>query len=361
MAQLSGSRGFAGALTSTLMVMAFMVTNLASSSDAFEVLSWFSPFTAYKASRPLVPGEGVAAWALRALVAAAALVWLAAALVFRRRELNQSGARGLPGLRRGLDASRLLRGPFTRDAWALKGSGIAWAFALSGFLSLFVAIEDTLRGPLEEFLKNVGFLGELFGKNLLGDQLIGVLMFGAFVGPILSVFAILQVSRWATELGEGLFVPALSTAVSRARLMLSRVGAGLTVLIGALAVTWGIVALVALMRGVDVPGVALGRGMAAAITVVLVFLGLGLAVGSWWRASWAAPVAGALLAVSFVFDVVSQAVELPAWSTSLSVFARLGNPVLQPLTWGRHGVLLLVGLVLVGLAVAGFSRKDLAE
>jgi ABC-2 type transport system permease protein len=361
-AQFARSRGMAAAVTAFLMVASLLVTNLASSSRFFSVLSWISPFTAYQASRPLVRGHSVDPWALLVLFAAAVVLWLLAGLAFTRRDLNVAAGRRrrFGGASRG-DASGLLRGPFTRDLWSLRGTAITWAIVLSAYLALFISIETMLRKPLEEFLANAGALAQVLKDTLLGSQPIGAVFFGAYAAPILAVYAVLQVSRWAGELDEGLLVSALSTTVSRARLMLSRVGASLVSMAAALAVTWFAVLMVAMLRGVALSGPILARGMAASLVVIVVYLGIGLAVGSWWRLSWAAPVAGAVAAANFVFDIVSQAFHLPNWSTKLSIFARLGNPVLKPLAWNREGVLLLVGLALLGLALLGFQRKDLAE
>ena len=60
-AQYARSRSSAGAITTTLMLVAFLVTNVGEASGAFRMLAWLSPFTFYKQSRPLVPGHGLVA------------------------------------------------------------------------------------------------------------------------------------------------------------------------------------------------------------------------------------------------------------------------------------------------------------
>ncbi|MHB1344388.1 MAG: hypothetical protein ACYCX3_08535, partial [Thermoleophilia bacterium] len=103
----------------------------------------------------------------------------------------------------------------------------------------------------------------------------------------------------------------------------------------------------------------LARGMVAALTIVLVFGGFGLAVAALWRSAWAAPLVGALALVNFLLDLVGPLLHWPSWTAEASIFGRLGNAVGEGLRPDRQGVLLAVGLALVAVAAVGFQRRDL--
>lgn len=358
LAQLVRSRAAAGAGSGLLMVLAFLLSNLSLLNPTLESVDWLSPFSAYQASRPLVPGRQVDPGALLVLALLAVVVWGLALLVNRARDLNVSAPRSPLAF---ADASPLLRGPLVRDTWSLKGVALAWGAGLTGALSLLLVLERSLRGPLEEFIENAGALGELFAGQMLGDAPLAALMFGGFLGPILSVFAILQAGRWAGELEEGFFDLALSTPVSRLRLLVSRVAAALLSAGLALALAWLIAMLVAAARGVPLDAWALAWGMGISLVSVLIFLSLGLLAGTWFASSWAVPAAAGVAVLNFVFDLLSPLLDLPAWSRELSLFARLGNPVQEGVTWTRHGLLVLVGLALLAGAALGWQRKDLTD
>ena len=84
-----------------------------------------------------------------------------------------------------------------------------------------------------------------------------------------------------------------------------------------------------------------------------------MAVGTWVRPSWAAPVVGGLAVADFVSSLIVPLLHLPAWAAGISVFARYGDPVIEGLRWNHQGVLAGVGALLIVLAVLGFRRQDL--
>jgi ABC-2 type transport system permease protein len=264
-----------------------------------------------------------------------------------------------PAERRLRLSALVLREPFTRDAWSLKGVALAWAVGFSAMLSFLIAVEPTLRAPFEELLDNMGPLARLLAGDVLEPGGLVALMFGTFLAPAVAVFAVLQAGRWANELEEGLLALDLSTPLSRTRVVLSRVGAVLFAAAAALALAWVVALGAAALAGLPLAGAKLAAAAVAALPVALVYFAVGLAVAAWWRPSWGAPVAGALALLDFLYGLLASTLEFPEWSQSLSVFGRYGNPALDGLGLSSHGVLFVVGCGLVALAVAGFRRLDL--
>jgi ABC-2 type transport system permease protein len=213
---------------------------------------------------------------------------------------------------------------------------------------------------MEQFLDDMGPMARVFAADFLVPGTLVALMFGMFLAPALSVFAVLQAGRWAGELQDGLMALDLSTPLGRTRLVLSRVAAVLLVGATALALTWLVALATATAAGVPVSAGKLATAALGALPVALVYLGVGLAVAAWWRPAWAAPVAGALALLDFVYGLVASTLQLPEWAAGLSVFSRYGNPALEGLSLSGHGALLVLGCLLVALALAGFRRLDLS-
>lgn len=361
--QFAGRRGAGAGSVAVLLALTFVVANLGAVEDGvFRALRWLSPFTYAQYFRPLVPGGPVRIWAPFALGGLTSALWAVAGVRFVHRDLNCMGqSRGRLLGKSAPDLSWLLRGPYSRDLWAFRGQALAWAFGMSFLLGLLTWMDPVLREPLHEFIRNAGILGQIFQGLLLGDEPLAVLLFGGFTGPILSVFAVLAVMRWAEDVQRGLLAPVLATSVSRVRILLCRVMAALSALALSLVVVWGIVIAIASVRGLALPVTSLARVMAGSLLSTLVFLGLGLAVASWGRLSWGAPVAGALAAANLAFDILDQVIAVPTWLSDLSVFARVNELVREPFSLKEQGVLLVAGAVLVGLALTGFWRQDVTD
>ncbi len=390
-AQFTLSRAVAGAVSALLMVVVHLLSNVSGVVGGLEDVGRVLPTRAYSASRPLIPGAGPDAGSLLILGAEAVLLWGVATVLFARRDMNvaRSGARrraaaplgteastrsdaaresaaaAVPGGRQRVSgssrwASVMLRGPLTRDVWALKGVALGWAVGLSALVAFLVSVEPTLRSPLEEMLDQAGPLARLFAGDLTAPGALVGLMFGLFLAPAIAAFAVLQAGRWAGEMEEGLLVLDLSTALGRIRLLLSRVAAVLLAGGEVLVVTWLVAQMAGRLAAVPIPGQRLGEAALAALPVALIYFGLGLAVAAWRSPSWAAPFAGALALADFVYGIVGPLLDLPAWATRMSVFGRYGNPAIDGLSFSSHGVLLLVGVGLVLVALLGFQRRDLS-
>ncbi|GAB4258961.1 MAG: hypothetical protein Kow00122_16530 [Thermoleophilia bacterium] len=367
--QLTLSRTAAGAAGGLFMVVTHLLANTAGIAKGWEAVARFLPTGAYHLSRPLVPGGSTDPAGLLTLAGEALLLWALATALFARRDLNVSRvnraarrserrnqtARGAGTL----SANPLLRGPFARDAWALRGVTLGWAAGLAASLVFIVSLEPTLRAPLEQMLETAGPFARLFAGNAAAPGFLVGVVFDVDLPLALAVFAVLQAGRWAGEVEEGLLDLDLSTPLGRARLLISRLGAVLVAGAAAVLVAWLAALITGGVAGVPLAGGDLLAAALAALLVLLVYLGIGLAAAAWRRPSWAAPTAGALALVDFVYGIVSPALQLPSWTRGLSVFARYGNPAVEGIRWSDLGVLVLLGAALTGLALVGFQRRDL--
>jgi ABC-2 type transport system permease protein len=369
-AQFTLSRAIAGAASALIMIAVHVVANVATTVDSLQGALRVLPTGAYAASRPLVETVGTDPVALAILLAEGAALGAAATVAFLTRDLNvarrwRRDRRKTPegsgaGGGRPRVGPLVLRGPFSRDLWALKGVTLAWAGGLAALMAFMVAVEPTLREPMEQLIGGYGALAATLAADLLAPGALVGLMFAVFLAPALAVFAALQAGRFAGELEDGLMVLDLSTPLGRVRLLLSRAAAVLSAAAFALLVCLLTATLVGRLSGVPIDTWTLARAAVAALTVVLVYLAVGLAVSGWLRPAWAAAIAGGLALIDFVYGMVVSLLRLPGWTTDISVFGRYGNPAIEGLSFSQHGVLLLVGALLVALAALGFTRRDLS-
>lgn len=373
-AQLTLSRTAAGAAAGLFMAVTHLLANTASATKGWESVVRFLPPGAYHLSAPLVPGGPTDRAGLVTLAGEALLLWALATALFARRDLNvnrmgrsamgrsarrfERGSRAARGTG-SLSANPLLRGPLARDAWALRGVALGWATGLAASLVFIVSLEPTLRAPLEQMLDTAGPFARLFAGNVAAPGFLVGVVFDVDFPLVLAVFAVLQAGRWAGEVEDGLLDLGLSTPLGRARLLISRVGAVLVAGAAAVLAAWLAALITGRVAGVPLAGGDLLAAALAALLVLLVYLGIGLAAAAWWRPSWAAPTAGALALADFVYGVVSPALKLPSWTHGFSIFARYGNPAVEGIRWPDLGLLALLGAALTGLALAGFHRRDL--
>ena len=110
-AQRARSRVAARAFTALLMIACYLITNLSRTSSFFAPLRWISPFTAYRASRPLVPGWEVDVPALVVLLVVGVGLWGVAVALFARRDLGVRDSAGadVAATERGMVAGAIAR------------------------------------------------------------------------------------------------------------------------------------------------------------------------------------------------------------------------------------------------------------
>ncbi|WP_033344128.1 hypothetical protein [Catenuloplanes japonicus] len=168
------------------------------------------------------------------------------------------------------------------------------------------------------------------------------------------------VTGWGADEETGRLEMLLATPVSRAGLVL-RGGIGL---LGAVTVMTALAA-----AGVGLGAVAAGStdvfqpvaGTAVLGLFTAACAGVGVAVGGITRMSTAGTVAGAVVVLTYLIDLVAPALRLPDWVHGLALTAHLGKPMVGD--WDPVGVtvcvVLAVGGVLAG--AAGLSRRDLSH
>jgi ABC-2 type transport system permease protein len=352
-----GANGAAGAVLGLAFLLRAVGDATGSVADSgVEVISawptWLSPLGWSQQVRPFHQDN----WEVLGLHLALAVVLVAVAFeLTAHRDLGAGlrAARTGPG-----DASPRLLSP-TGLAWrAQRGVLLGWAVGL--------AVTGVAFGAVGESAEDIMELSDQFAEALRAATPEGgivELYFGfvvGFVGIAAAGFTVQALVRLRTEEAAGRLEPVLATAVSRTRWLSSY----LTV------ATLGTVALLAVtgLSGVVGYGLASGDwsgGVEGLVGGSLAQAPAALALGGSVVAAfalvprWTTTVGWSALAVSLLMGQLGALLELPQWALNLSPFTHVpavgsGFEVLPLLALGA------VAIVLAGLGVGAFGRRDLA-
>jgi ABC-2 type transport system permease protein len=349
-AQLTESSRAANGLASIVLGAAYLLRAIGDSTGTTG-LSWFSPIGWGQQVRPYADERW---WVLALPIGLAILTcWVATALV-ARRDLGAGLLPARPGPR---DASPSLRGPLSL-AWRLqRGVWLSWlaAFAvigaaLGGIAHDVVGLADT-SANLRQIVARLG------GAHGIVDSFLAAMM--GLLGLLSAVYTVQSVLRLRTEETTQRAEPVLATRVGRTSFALGHIT--LSVVGGAalLAVGGTAAGLVHGLRVHDVGG-QLPRVLAGALVQVpaaWVLAGLTvLLFGVLPRLTvwgWAA------LVVCLLLGQLGPALHAPQWAMDVSPFTHVPKLPGGQLTGAPIGWLVLVSVVLAGIGLIGFRRRDM--
>lgn len=359
-AQFTASRGVAGGAAGVLMAVLFFVNSLSRTVDNLKpVAAAISPFSYYDRNTPLVPSGSFDAWGtiglfLAALVLAALTGWL-----MSRRDL------AAPLIRRRVRAAPetivpspnpLLRVPVGALIYQQRGGLVAWTLgALAG--AAFLA--SIGRVMVDSLIKGAGSFGAYLKFIGHGDPyvtLTGYFWFGIYVA-LLSVFAIVQVSRWSSDDSEGRLETVLSAPVSRARVVLERAAALLLATVLIISITAVGFYVSAHAAHIDVHPNQLATASLPLVPFALSFAAVGALIASRFPRV-AVSVLVVLAFISYVLTEGGPLLKLPDWVMKLSVFSLYGAPLTNGIYWSGLWILLGITVVGFGLATIVMQRRD---
>jgi ABC-2 type transport system permease protein len=360
--QVVASRRTASTITGGLLFVTFVLDNMLTGIDSLKGLAWALPFHYYSINKPLVPGR-VLEYGAWAALAVGTVVLLGAALwMFARRDVGAV----FPLLPARRTANRggslaLLGSTFGKTLRDLIGPTLGWGLALGALAALLVAVANEAVAPMRDVVRNIAWLGALFGNLATTEGYLSSYM-DVILPLILAFFAVIQVANWTGDEESGRMELLVSEPLPRLRILLARYAAVVCSLVGILVLQG--VALIATAALTNTPldagrvvGFLFGIGV-----VVLVVLAFGLAVATWLKQpGLAVPITGGLLIVMYFIELLGGFLNWPEAVRDLSIFHLYGRPLVEGLAWGNMAVLLVVALLLAGGSLAGFARRDIAK
>ncbi|WP_229075121.1 ABC transporter permease [Actinoplanes sp. DH11] len=349
-AQLFPSRSAANGAAAAVMVLGLLTRMVGDGLTELAWLRWLSPFGLVALTRPF----GADRWLPLGVLAVAALLLLAlTAWLAARRDVG--GA--IIATAGGRPARTTLLGSVTafavrRTLRPLAGwvAGVAAYYLLIGLVTRSMTDFLTANPQFTEMAAQAGFtLGTVEGYAATLFALLAIPA-GVFVAARLAALA-------ADETAHRLAL-LLAAPVTRTRLLAAEAatatGAALVLIT---------VAGVALWAGSAVAGagLTLGDALAGALNVVpIVLLCLGAAVlALGWMPRIVAGVGALPAAGGFLWQVVADSIDAPAWIGVLSPFAHLAAVPASSPGWRAAIVMTGVAAAAALVGAVGYRRRDL--
>jgi ABC-2 type transport system permease protein len=368
--QFTRQRGVAAGITGALLVIFFAMDSTGRTFAGASWLSKLSPVYYFNRSKPLISSYGTSPGAMLLLAALTVGLSAIAIRIFTRRDL------GAPAIAFRLFArAKSPSAHVTADSWSLRSvylrslrttaaSGRWWALGIAVFGGWMTSLLKQLETNLTEMVSNSPEYSRLIaamagGGGSLSTNLLSV--YFLLIVLLLTVFAVTQANRWATDEEDGRLDLVLATSQPRHRVILANFAALATVILGIALVTLAAIALATAATGFGLDGGHLVAATLGMVPLALVVAITGYLLAGWLHAGAATAILGTLVGVSFVLGFLGSALEWPAGVIQLSLFHQYGTPLLSGPPWGSLFGLLAGTAVALGLATMRFTRKDIAR
>jgi len=185
-------------------------------------------------------------------------------------------------------------------------------------------------------------------------------MWGSTALVLLTVYAIAQVGSWVADDAEGRLETYLAQPISRARVVLERIGAlliGTAVIVAAGSVA---VAIMASRERIELDATRFTLASALMPAVPLAFGAVG-AVLAGARPRLAVPALTAVAIASYFTQQLAPLFGWPEWVESTSLYSLYGTPMSTGVEWGGMAALIVIGLAATALAVVTMRRRDVGR
>jgi ABC-2 type transport system permease protein len=368
--QFTRRRNTAAGITGALFALSIILNSVSLISPAYDWVGKLSPVYYFRISKPLVEGYGMN-WGAAGVLLVMALVFAGVGTaLFLRRDVGSvipvapEGV-SLPGLRTAApQGGWSLRSLLARAVTLEAPRAFWWALGLGLFYFIFTFITRQIQINLIDSFKGTAY-EEIIkalagGQNPTGNAFFLSLLI-AFIPVLITVMAVTQVNGWERTEAEGQLDLVLATPQTRAKAILTRIGAAALGQTLVLAVTFVAILVAAAIAGLTLDNGKLAQATLGALPWGLFVLSAGYMLATWIRRSLLTTVLSLALAISYGVGVAADAAGWPDWVKNLSIYWYYGNPLLSGLNWTAFGVILGLSVVFTAVAVWGFAAKDIGR
>jgi ABC-2 type transport system permease protein len=368
--QFTLRRNTAAGITGALFALSIVLNSVSLISPAYDWVGKLSPVYYFRISKPLVADYGMN-WGAAAVLLGMALVFAGVGTaLFLRRDVGSvipvapEGVR-LPGLRTAApQGGWSLRSLLARAVALEAPRALWWALGLGFFYFIFTFITRQIQINLIDSFKGTAY--ESIIKALAGGQnptgnavFLSLLM--EFIPLLITAMAVTQVNGWERVEAEGQLDLVLATPQTRAKAILTRMGAAAVGQALVLTVTFVAILLAAAIAGLTLDNGKLAQATLGALPWGLVVLAAGYMLATWIRRALLTTVLSLALAISYGIGLAADAAGWPEWVKHLSIYWSYGNPLLTGLNWTAVAVILGASVVFTAVAVWGFAAKDIGR
>ena len=245
-----------------------------------------------------------------------------------------------------------------RTASEQLSTAIAWGIGLGFFGLILAGSGSSFLEALNDAPDFLRLLETVFpGADVASTGGFLQLVFVEFGLVLAGLAAATLVGRWASDETSGRLEMILATPLSRARWVASGWLGTLASIVILVALTMLGIALGAAITGGDIVTPILGTLVLGVYAAGLA--GVGFAVGGIVRTGIAAAAVAILTVVTWFFQIVTPALDLPEILQELALSSHFGQPMLG--RWDPIGIVACAVLAIGGMAFGawGFKRRDL--
>jgi ABC-2 type transport system permease protein len=368
--QFTLRRNTAAGITGALFALSIVLNSISLVSPTYDWVGKLSPVYYFRISKPLVEDYGMN-WGAAAVLLVLTLVFVGVGTaLFLRRDVGSAipvapEGVSLPGLRAAApQGGWSLRSLLARAVALEAPRALWWALGLGFFYFLFTFITRQIQLNLIDSFKGTAYESIIKalagGQNPTGNAFFLSLLIG-FIPVLITVMAVTQVNGWERVEAEGQLDLVLATPQTRAKAILTRMGAAAAGQVVVLAVTFAAILIAAAIAGLTLDNGKLAQATLGALPWGLVVLSAGYLLATWIRRSLLTTVLSLALAISYGIGLAADAAGWPEWVKNLSIYWYYGNPLLTGLNWTAVVVLLGVSVVFTAVAVWGFAAQDIGR
>jgi ABC-2 type transport system permease protein len=368
--QLSTSRAVAAGWTSGLLLLSVLLDSTGRLLHGSWV-QYLSPFYYYNLNRPLLPSFPDQPLAAVLLASLAVLCAGASLLLFARRDIGgvafswlgqQEGgthdaASSLSQAERALSTRNVSLQTLRHDGWSAFWWGLGVIFVCAYCLVIALSTQQAFYRLTQE----TPLLQHLFFDTPINTNaaMLGTFLF-TFMPALVVAFALTLALKWSADLENGRLEVLLSTPQSRGKVLLSRFGANVLVILVAPLLTW-----FAVLIGAQLAHLAVNQGRIFAASfnmfpMALITIGLVYALAGRLRYAALVSLLAAYIVLSYMEELFEGAITMPVWLMNLSIFHLYGNPVFLGVNWTNFLGMTSVALVLLLIGLIQFRFADVA-
>lgn len=348
--QLSATRAQATTLAAGFLGVSFVVRAFADSQNRLQWLRWLTPLGWIEELRPLRDPQPVALAPIALLIVACMTL---AVILAGVRDLHGS----ILGQREGRrHTTWWLVGPTTLAFYVSRATAIGWLAGVIGFSAMSgsvaqAAVSLTTTSPA---------ITATLGRFGIRAATRGFLSFSLFlIAVLLALMAAALVDAMRQEEASGRLDNLLVQPVHRLTWLAGRLGVALgLIILGGLAAgtaTWA--GAVTHRTYVPLPTL-LEAGLNATIPGVFV-LGVGILILG-LRPRWCATASYAVVAWSFLADLLGTFVKGADWIRQSSLFTHISLAPAKKPDWDTAAIIILLGLLALVAGAVRFQRRDVA-
>jgi ABC-2 type transport system permease protein len=367
--QFTSSRVVSAGWVSVLLLLSMFLDSTGRLLNGSWV-QYLSPFYYYNLNRPLVPSFSDQPLAALLLASLAVLCAGVSLILFARRDIgglafsrlgkqepgNHHALRSLSQAERALSTRNVSLHTLCRDGWA----AFWWGLGVILVCVYCLAIALSTQQVFYQLIQKTPLLQRLFFDTPTNTNaaLLGTFLF-TFMPALVVAFALILALKWSADLENGRLEVLFSTPQSRLKVLLSRLGTNVLVILVAPLLTW-----LAILTGAQLSHLAVDQGRIFAASfnmfpMALITIGLVYALAGRLRYAALVSLLSAYIVLSYMEELFEGAITMPVWLMNLSIFHLYGNPVFLGVNWTNFLGMTGAALMLLLISLIQFRVADI--